>query len=129
MAGNEDIPEAELLAMPESAIPPSSPLWTRRAEILQEKQFTELAAELSGTARPKVLFASQDPSRHDLAQREYERERLILEARERSERLLRRIDEYQIELEKHRVEIEARALQLHDGRQRHGPSLRHRQRR
>jgi hypothetical protein len=73
---------------------------------------TELAAERNGTARPVMLFEGHDPHRRSAAKFE----RMMQEIRNRSDRLLVSIEDYQNEIENRRREDEKKALHMHDGR-------------
>jgi hypothetical protein len=116
---DDDIPEDELLSLPSDRISSLSRLWSVRAGMLHVKQLDELTAERAGTARPFMLFPDRDPKRRE----EEERRRALLayeqamqDIRDRSDRLLVRIDEQRHELDNRRKEMEGRALHLHDGR-------------
>src|ERR1700683_2791815 len=110
------LPEGELLTLPDGAIPPGwlTEFFARRAAVIHQQDSNELALELSGdSSLHLMIFRDMDPKekrRRLLAEQE------LQEYRERSNRLLARIEEQQIVVEKRRKEIEDNALKLHDGR-------------
>jgi hypothetical protein len=113
------MPEDELLALPAGEIPPGrlTMFFTRRAEIIQQRQMNELMLELSGaSARRFMIFDDQDPKEKRHRDEERQREEYARQVRDRQDQLLLRIEERQIEIEKRRQEIEDKALRLHDGR-------------
>ena len=110
MIDDDDIPDSELLNLPASAILPLSRLWALRSGLIYQKQMTELAAERNGLARPVMLF--DDPHRKE----HKDFDRMLEEIRERSDRLLVSIEDYQNEIDNRRRENEKKALHMHDGR-------------
>jgi hypothetical protein len=112
MVDEDDIPDSELLNLPASAIPPLSRLWAVRSGLIYQKQMTELAAERNGLARPAMLF--DDPQRRDHKTSDFDR--MMEEIRERTDRLLVSIEDYQNEIENRRRENEKKALHMHDDR-------------
>jgi hypothetical protein len=125
---NEDdldaLPEGELLTLPDGAIPPGwlTEFFTRRAALIHQQDSNELALELSGdSSLHLMIFRDMDPKEKRRRKEEEDRRRSLaeqelLEYRDRSDRLLARIEEQQLVVEKHRKEIEDNALKLHDGR-------------
>jgi len=120
----ETIPDGELMALPSGSIPPGwlSEFFGRRAALIHQQDTDELALELSGdSARHLMIFPGMDP-KEKRRREEEDRQRALLadqemqEYRERSDRLLGRIEQQQLVVEKHRKEIEDNALKLHDGR-------------
>jgi hypothetical protein len=81
-----------------------------------------LALELSGdSTRHLMIFPGMDPKEKRRREEEARRSALLAdqdmqEYRERSDRLLARIEQQQLVVEKRRKEIEDNALKLHDGR-------------
>ncbi len=129
MSGPEEddldaLPEGELLTLPDGAIPPGwlTEFFTRRAALIHQQDSNELALELSGdSSLHLMIFRDMDPKEKRRRKEEEDRRRLLaeqelLEYRDRSDRLLARIEQQQIVVEKHRKEIEDNALKLHDGR-------------
>lgn len=119
----EELPEGELLSLPDDAIPQGwlSEFFTRRAGVIYQQNNNELALELSGdSALHLMIFRDQDPREKRRRSEEEERQRLaeqeLEEYRQRSDRLLARIDEQEHVLDKRRKEIEDKAIKLHDGR-------------
>jgi hypothetical protein len=120
----DTMPEAELLALPEQALPEDlSRLWAIRANAVREREFNELVLELSGdTVRHLMIFPDQDPKEKRRREEEERRrawiayEETMRGIRERSDRLLLQIEERQIEIAKREQEIENNALRLRDGR-------------
>jgi hypothetical protein len=118
------LPEGELLTLPDGAIPPGwlSEFFARRAALIHQQDSNELALELSGdSSLHLMIFRDMDPKEKLRRKEEEDRRRLLAEAelqeyRDRSDRLLARIEEEQLVVEKHRKEIEDNALKLHDGR-------------
>jgi hypothetical protein len=118
------LPEGELLTLPDGAIPPGwlSEFFGRRAALSHQQDSNELALELSGdSSLHLMIFRDMDPNEKRRRKEEEDRRRLLaeqelLEYRDRSDRLLARIEQQQIVVEKHRKEIEDNALKLHDGR-------------
>src|SRR5579871_6248373 len=118
------LPEGELMTLPEGAIPPGwlSEFFARRAALVQKRDSNELALELSGDSSIHLMiFRDMDPREKRRRKEEEDRRRLLAEQelqeyRERSDRLLVRIEQEQIAIEKHRKEIEDNALKLRDGR-------------
>jgi len=121
----ETMPETELLAMPLFNVAPGnlSRLWARHSAILHQRDVDELALERSGdSGRPFMIFRDQDPKEKRRREEEQRRqawvayEQAMLEIRERSDRLLARIEEQERIIEKRRKEIDDNAIRLHDGR-------------
>jgi hypothetical protein len=127
MSDGDDDPgettEDKLATLPEAAAP--GDIWQRWAECgnrIQEQNINELARERAGDSPrhlmllpeddPKEMERREEQKRHEQLIAEHERRDLI----ERQNHLLVQIEECQIELEKHRREIEDNALRLHDGR-------------
>jgi hypothetical protein len=113
------MPEDELLALPAGEIPPGwlSMFFTRRADIIHEREMDELVLELSGnSARRLMIFPDQDPEEKRRRDEERERKEYARVIYDRQEHLLLEIEQRQIEVEKRRQEIEDNALRLHDGR-------------
>jgi hypothetical protein len=118
------LPEGELLTLPDGAIPPGwlTEFFTRRAAAIYQHDGNELALELSGdSSLHLMIFRDMDPREKRRRKEEEDRRRLLAEQelqeyRERSDRLLVRIEQEQIAVEKHRKEIEDNALKLLDGR-------------
>ena len=90
--------------------------------LIHQQDSNELALELSGdSSLHLMIFRDMDPKEKRRRKEEEDRRRLLAEQelqeyRERSDRLLARIEQEQIVVEKHRKEIEDNALKLHDGR-------------
>jgi hypothetical protein len=122
--GDDDTGDDDLLRLPEDQISGNSlaRLWTIRGETQQRRALEELMNEKNGMARPNMLFPENDPSYKQRSEEERRRReheewlRAMDDYRERSDRMLARIEEYQHEIEKRRKEIEDRALWLKDGR-------------
>ena len=119
------LPEGELLTLPDGAIPPGwlTEFFARRAALIQQQDSNELALELSGdSSLHLMIFRDMDPKEKRRRKEEEDRRRTLLaeqdmqEYRDRSDRLLARIEQEQLAVEKHRQEIEDNALKLHDGR-------------
>jgi hypothetical protein len=120
----DTLPEGELMALPEDEIPQGwlSQFFARRAAMVYQRDSIELELELSGqSSRHLMIFAEMDPNEKRRRKEEEDRRRLLAEQeledyREHSDRLLARIEQEQIAIEKRRKEIEDNALKLHDGR-------------
>ncbi|MEO8595477.1 MAG: hypothetical protein ABI759_19310 [Candidatus Solibacter sp.] len=118
------LPEDELLTLPEGSIPPGwlTEFFGRRAALIHQQDSNELALELSGDSSLRLMiFRDTDPKEKRRRKDEEDRLRLLAEQelrdyRDRSDRLLARIEQQQIVVEKHRKEIEENALKLRDGR-------------
>jgi hypothetical protein len=113
------MPEDELLALPAGEIPPGwlSMFFTRRADIIHQREMDELMLELSGnSARHFMIFPDQDPEQKRRRDEERERKEYARTIWDRQEHLLLDIEQRQIEIEKRRQEIEDNALHLSDGR-------------
>jgi hypothetical protein len=118
------LPEGELLTLPDGAIPPGwlTEFFARRAALIHQQDSNELALELSGdSSLHLMIFRDMDPKEKRRRKEEDDRRRLLAEQelqeyRDRSDRLLARIEQQQIAVEKRRKEIEDNALKLHDGR-------------
>lgn len=118
------LPEGELLSLPDGAIPQGwlSQFFARRAAAIYQHDGNELALELSGdSSLHLMIFRDMDPKEKRRRQEDEERRRLLAEQelqeyRERSDRLLARIEQQEIAVEKHRKQIEDNALKLRDGR-------------
>ena len=82
--------------------------------------FEELNRELSGAyTRHVMLFPGQSPEEKRRREEEEARRRYVqamLDIQQRSDRLLAAIEFRENEIDRHRQEIEDRALKLHDGR-------------
>ena len=121
---DEDIPEAQLLTLPETALPQGglARLWAIRANALHDRDFNELLRELTGaSSRHLMITAEHDPQEKEKRAERHRREQLAVdeqrrELADRQDRLLAQIEERQIEIEKRRQEIEDNALRLQDGR-------------
>lgn len=129
MSGSEEddldaLPERELLTLPDGAIPPGwlTEFFARRAALIHQQDSNELALELSGdSSLHLMIFRDMDPKEKRRRREEEDRRRLLAEQemqeyRDRSDRLLARIEQEQLVVEKRRKEIEDNALKLHDGR-------------
>jgi hypothetical protein len=120
----ETLTEDELLALPEEALPNDpSRLRTIRSTEAHERDFDELLLELAGdTSRHLMISAEKDPKEKQRREEQHRREQQLAweqqmrDIRDRQDRLLLQIEERQIEIEKHRKEIEDNALRLRDGR-------------
>jgi hypothetical protein len=120
----DELPEGELLTLPDGAIPPGwlTEFFARRAALIHQQDSNELALELSGdSSLHLMIFRDMDPKEKRRRKEEDDRRRLLAEQelqeyRERSDRLLARIDEQERIIAKRRQEIEDNALKLHDGR-------------
>jgi hypothetical protein len=118
------IPDDELLALPDGAIPQGwlSEFFGRRAALIHQQDTDELSLELSGdSTRHLMIFPGIDPKEKRRREEEGRRRALVAdqemqEYRERSDRLLAQIEQRQVAVEKHRKEIEDNAIKLHDGR-------------
>src|ERR1700688_830189 len=107
------LPEGELLTLPDGTIPPGwlSEFFARRAALIQQQDRNELALELSGdSSLHLMIFRDRDRNENRRRKEEEDRRRLLAEQdlqeyRERSDRLLARIEEQQLVVEKHRKEI------------------------
>lgn len=120
----DNLPEAELLALPGEAIPPGrlTAFFVRRAALLHQHELDELAFERSGNSnRHFLIFPDTDPKQRQRREDE-ERRRAwlagqeLLAYRQRTDRLLAQIEDQQRVVEKRRKEIEDNAIRLHDGR-------------
>jgi hypothetical protein len=117
-----DIPEDKLLEMPEQTVPGHlSHIWSVRSGLLHQQETDEINRELAGDAAPHLIFASSsvvEKRRIEEKRRreQLEFERAMLEISERQDRLLREIEQEQVQLSKRHKEIEDNALRLHDGR-------------
>jgi hypothetical protein len=120
----DNLPEAELLALPGEAIPPGrlTAFFVRRAALLHQHELDELAFERSGnSARHFLIFPDTDPKQRerreeDARRRAWLAEQEMLEYRQGTDRLLAQIEDQQRVIEKRRKEIEDNAIRLHDGR-------------
>src|SRR5437660_1620581 len=120
----DNLPEAELLALPGEVIPPGrlTAFFVRRAALLHQAELDELAFERSGnSARHFLIFPDTDPKQRQLREEEARRrawlaEQELLEYRQRTDRLLAQIEDQQHVIEKRRKEIEDNAIRLHDCR-------------
>src|ERR1017187_6636289 len=116
------LPEGELLTLPDGAIPPGwlTEFFARRAAVVHKQDSNELALELSGdSSLHLMIFRDMDPKEKRRRKEEEDRRRLLAEQelqeyRDRSDRLLARIEKQQIVVEKRRKEIEDNALKLHE---------------
>jgi hypothetical protein len=78
----DDVPEAELLALPGEAIPAGrlTAFFTRRAEVLRQHELDELAFERSGnSARHFLIFPDTDPKQRQLREEEARRRAWLAE--------------------------------------------------
>lgn len=123
MTDDHDLTDDELLTVPGEDIPPGrlSEFFARRSAVAYQRGMAELMLELSGNGRHFLIFPDQDPrvkQRHEEEERrrQQEYEQALREISEREDRLLARIEEQQLIVEKHRQEIDERAIKLHDGR-------------
>jgi hypothetical protein len=112
---DDDIPVDNLAAFGLSS------LWAVRSNLRHDRELTELAAEKNGTVRPMNLLpwnVSREQerlaARHRREREQYEQSLRDIAARQ--DRLLQRIEEEQVVIEKERQEYEANALRLRDGR-------------
>ena len=120
----DELPEGELLTLPDGAIPPGwlREFFARRAALIKQQDSNELALELSGdSSLHLMIFRDMDPKEKRRRAEEEDRRRLLAEQElqeycERSDRLLARIDEQERIIAKRRQGIEDNALKLHDGR-------------
>ena len=95
------IPDGELLTLPDGAIPPGwlSEFFARRAALIHQQDTDELALELSGDSTPPSDdLPRYGPEGETPAQGREDRRRLLAEQemqeyRERSDRLLARIEQ------------------------------------
>jgi hypothetical protein len=118
------LPEGELLTLPDGAIPPGwlTEFFARRAAVIHQQESNELALERSGdSSLHLMIFRDMDPKEKRRRKEEEDRrwlqaEQELQEYRNRSDRLLARIEQEEFVVEKHRKEIEDNALKLHDGR-------------
>src|ERR1035441_7706851 len=118
------LPKGELLTLPDGAIPPGwlTEFFARRAALVHQQDSNELSLELSGdSTHHLMIFRDMDPKEKRRRKEEEDHRRLLaeqelLDYRDRSDRLLARIEREQLVVEKHRQEIEDNALKLHDGR-------------
>src|ERR1700730_13027825 len=112
MSGPEEddldaLPEGELLTLPDGAIPPGwlSEFFARRAALIQQQDSNELALELSVySSLQLMIFRDRDPNEKRRRKEEEDRRRLLaeqelLEYRDRSDRLLARIEQQQLVVE------------------------------
>jgi hypothetical protein len=122
MDTDDDMPEDEFLEMPEQALPGDlSRLWAIRSNLLHQREADELSRELAGDAPARMIFPWTDPHERRRIEEKRRREQLayeeeMIENEQRRDRLLRRIDEEQAEIDERRREIENNALRLRDGR-------------
>jgi hypothetical protein len=118
----DTLPEADLLALPGQAIPPGrlTEFFTRRAEILHQRDMGQVMLELSGNStRRFFIFPETDPKRREAEDRRragLAYEESMRQIRERSDRLLAQIEIQQQEIDRQRKQIEDRAIRLSDGR-------------
>src|ERR1700680_2874321 len=102
------IPEGELLTLPDGAIPPGwlTEFFAHRAALVYQQDSNELALELSGdSSLHLMIFRDMDPKEKRRRKEEEDRRRLLAEQelqenRERSDRLLARIEQQQLIVEK-----------------------------
>ena len=102
------LPEGELVTLPDGAIPPGwlSEFFGRRAALIHQQDSNELALELSGDSTLHLMiFRDMDPKEKRRRKEEEDRRRLLaeqefLEYCERSNRLLARIEQEQLIVEK-----------------------------
>lgn len=126
MSGAEDdietMSEDKLLSLPSGSVPSGllTLLWSRHADILHQRSFDEYNLELSGaSSRRFMLYPGQSADEKRRIEEQEQRRRYeeaMLDIQRRSDRLLADIEFREREIEKHRQEIEDRALRLHDGR-------------
>ena len=96
--------------LPDGTIPPGwlSEFFARRAALIHQQDTDELALELSGdSSLHLMIFRDMDPKEKRRRKEEEDRRRLLAEQelqeyRERSDRLLARIEQQQVAVEKHR---------------------------
>jgi hypothetical protein len=118
----ETMPEGDLLTLPSGNIPSGllTVLWARHSAVVYQRRIEELNLELSGAyTRHVMLYPGQSPEEKRRPEEEEQRRRYeeaMLDIQRRSDRLLADIEFREREIEKHRQEIEDRALRLHDGR-------------
>src|SRR5947209_6155796 len=118
------LPEGDLLSLPDGAIQPGwlTEFFARRAAVIHQQESNELALELSGdSSLHLMIFRDMDPKEKRRHKEDEDRRRLLAEQelqeyRNRSDRLVARIEQEQFVVEKHRKEIEDNALKLRDGR-------------
>src|SRR5262249_3767447 len=110
----DDLPDEELLSLPESNIDPAQldRFRSRRSEILEKKQAEETAPSMAATSRGQERARAEN--RQEL---EMERYVLALENfRQREDYLIAVIEERHRETLKRLQDIDDRAIKLHDGR-------------
>jgi hypothetical protein len=120
----DGLPEGGLLTLPEGSIAPGwlTEFFARRTALIQQQDSNELALELSGDSSLNLMiFRDMDPKEKRRRKEEEDCRRLLAEQelqeyRDGSDRLLARIEQEQLVVEKRRQEIEDNALKLHDGR-------------
>jgi hypothetical protein len=115
--------DEQILETPSLAFPGGlSRLWSMRAGMRQERETTELAAELSGTSpRHLMIFAEQDPALKRKHEEDEHRRAMLVqqelrEYEDRREYLLARITQEQQYIEQQRRQIDENAIRLDDGR-------------
>jgi hypothetical protein len=122
MDTDDDMPEDDLLEMPEQALPGDlSLLWAIRSNLLHERDADELSRELAGDAPARMIFPWTNPHEKRRIEEKRRREQLayeeaLIENEQRADRLLLRIDAEQAKIDERRREIEDNALRLRDGR-------------
>jgi hypothetical protein len=119
----ETMPEDDLLTVPSGNIPSGllTMLWARHSALIYQRRIEELNGELSGAyTRHVMLFPGQSPEekrkREEEEQRRRRYEQAMLDVQYCSDRLLADIEFREREIDKHRPDIEDRALKQHDGR-------------
>jgi hypothetical protein len=115
--------DEQILETPSLAFPGGlSRLWSIRAGMRQQRELTELAAELSGTSpRHFMIFAEQDPAlkrkhEEDEHRRAMQAQQELREYEDRREYLLARITQEQQYIEQRCRQIDEGAIRLDDGR-------------
>jgi hypothetical protein len=115
--------DEQILETPSLAFPGGlSRLWSMRAGMRQERELTELAAELSGTSpRHFMIFAEQDPALKRKHEEEEHRRAMLAQQElrdyeDRREHLLSSITQEQQYIEQQRRQIDENAIRLDDGR-------------
>jgi len=118
----ETMPDGDLLTLPSGNVPSGllTLLWARHSALIYQRRIEELNGELSGAyTRHVMLYPGQSPEEKRRREEEEARRRYVqdmLDIQQRSDRLLAAIEFRENEIDRHRQEIEDRALKLHDGR-------------
>jgi hypothetical protein len=121
MDTDDDIPEDQLLDVPEDNIADLYGFWSLRSILLHEREIIELNRGREGNARPRMLMPWDDPREirriEEKRRREqHEYQQALREITERQDRLLLRIEQEEAAIAKRRQEIDDHALRLQDGR-------------